>query len=176
MNSEFVEVATLGKSVGLKGYVKLYNKSDFPQQFKKNSKFFDKDGNEFVIKDFNKLNSSVIFFGYENIDLCKVLTNKTLYTTKQATREKFRLKKDEFFYFDIIGLEVVENDLILGVVNDIIDSTKDYLLEIITDNSLTDLKLPKMFYIPYIDNFIVDVKLEQKRIFVKNSKAILENS
>mgnify|MGYP000951624045 CR=1 FL=1 len=40
MNSDIVKVATIGRCVGLKGYLKLHNKSDFPEQFKKGATFF----------------------------------------------------------------------------------------------------------------------------------------
>ncbi|WP_069637950.1 ribosome maturation factor RimM [Campylobacter pinnipediorum] len=176
MENDFLEVATLGRSVGLKGYVKLYNKSDFPEQFKKNAKFFDKDGKEFILKDFNKINSSALFFGFEDIELAKELTNKILYTTKELTRKTCKLKKDEFFYFDILSLAVIEDDEELGVVVDIQDISKDRLLEVKTDKILVDAGLPKTFFIPYIDNFILNVDLSQKTIYVKNSRAILENS
>ncbi|WP_169752942.1 ribosome maturation factor RimM [Campylobacter mucosalis] len=176
MNSEFIQVATLGKSVGLKGYLKLHNKSDFIEQFKKDSKFFDEKGAEFVIKHFDKTNSTALFYGFENVDLAKNLTNKTLYTTKELTRKSCKLKKNEYFYFDIIGLNVVENDEILGVVTDIDDTTSNHLLEVKTAKNLVDLKLAKHFFIPYVDNFIISVDLDLKQISVKNSKAILENS
>mgnify|MGYP003325207756 CR=1 FL=1 len=44
MNSDLLEVAKLGRTVGLKGALKLHNLSDFESQFKKGAKFFTKDG------------------------------------------------------------------------------------------------------------------------------------
>lgn len=176
INDELLQVATLGKSVGLKGYLKLHNKSDFVQQFKSGAIFFDKDGKEFTIKAYDKINQSVLFYDYEDVDLAKTLTNKILFTTKDITRKTCKLKDGEYFYFDILGLCVVENDEILGVVKDIDDSTNTYLLEISTDANLVKQNLPKSFYIPYLDNFVVDINLKDKKIYTKNSKAILENS
>ena len=53
------------------------------------------------------------------IKTIKTLTNKTIYTTKEETRKNCKLKKGEFFYFDIIGCEIYENNQRLGEVKDI---------------------------------------------------------
>ena len=45
MKSDLVEVCILGKTVGLKGALKLHNRSDFIEQYKKGAKFYDKFGN-----------------------------------------------------------------------------------------------------------------------------------
>lgn len=97
MNSEFVEVAIIGRCVGLKGCVKLHNRGDFPEQFKKNAVFFDKDGNEFIIKSYDGSKETALFEGYEDIDSAKSLVNKILYTTKELTRKNCKLKEGEFF-------------------------------------------------------------------------------
>lgn len=174
MNNNLVEVCKLGKTVGLKGAVKLHNYSDFPEQFKKGAIFYDKNGNEFVIFSFDKVNSTVIFDGFFNIDLAKTLTNTILYRTLDDTRKYCKLKKDEFFYFDIIGCEILENNEILGIVNDILEAGGGFLLNIKTNQNFTDYA--KEFFIPYIDNFIEKVDLSSKQIFVKNSLEILKNS
>lgn len=176
MNSDLLEVAVLGKSVGLKGFLKLHDKSDFPDQFKKNAKFFDKFGKEFVLKSFNRANSTALFEGYESIELAKALTNTILYSTKDATRQNCKLKKDEYFYFDIIGLEVFENGEFLGEVVDIEDGVSPYLLCVKTAQNLKDSGLAKEFFIPYLDNFVQKVQLDEKKILVKNAKAILQSS
>ena len=40
MPDELLEVAKIGKTIGLKGALKLHDKSDFPKQFKKGANFF----------------------------------------------------------------------------------------------------------------------------------------
>ncbi len=88
--SEFVEVALLGKTVGLKGFVRLHNRGDFPDQFKKNAVFYDTDGSKLVVKNYNHANDTIVFYGFEDIDSAKTLTNKTIYATKEENR-KIRL-------------------------------------------------------------------------------------
>ena len=44
LKDDMLEVALLGKTIGLKGAIKLHNRSDFPSQFKKGAKFYLTDG------------------------------------------------------------------------------------------------------------------------------------
>ena len=152
--NEFVEVALLGKTVGLKGFVKLHNKGDFPNQFKKNAMFYDKDGKELVVKSYNRTNDTISFYGFENIDSAKTLTNKTIYSTEEETRKNCKLKKGEFFYFDVIGCEIYENNQRLGEVEDIDAVGTNHLFLVKTDENLIAKGLEKSFYIPYIDFYI----------------------
>jgi len=167
LNSDIVEVATIGRCVGLKGYLKLHNKSDFPEQFKKGATFFDKNNNQLIMKDYNRQKELVLFEKFDDLDLAKTLVNKTIYTTKELTRKNCKLKKDEFFQFDIIGLKVVENG-----ENNFANS----LLYIKTDDELIAGGKPKNFYIPYLERFIENVNLDSGEILVKGAKDILENS
>ncbi|WP_103609975.1 ribosome maturation factor RimM [Campylobacter concisus] len=177
MNSDIVEVATIGRCVGLKGYLKLHNKSDFPEQFKKGATFFDKNNDQLlIIKDYNRQKELVLFENFDDLDLAKALVNKTIYTTKELTRKNCKLKKDEFFQFDIIGLKVVENGEILGIVEDIQDNFANSLLYIKTDEELIAGGKPKNFYIPYLEHFIESVNLDSGEILVKGARDILENS
>lgn len=174
MKNDLLEVCKIGKTVGLKGALRLHDLSDFPNQFKKSAKFYDKDGNEFTIKSFSKNNSLVIFEGYEDINLAKNLVNKILYRSKADTIKYCHLEKDEFYYFDIIGCEIYENDILLGVVKDIMDNMANDLFIIETSSDLKSYA--SEFYIPYHDNFVEKVDIKTKKIYVKNSLEILKNS
>ena len=87
MNSDIVEVATIGRCVGLRGYLKLHNKSDFPEQYKKGATFFDKNNDQLIIKDYNREKELVLFENFDDLDLAKTLVNRTIYTTKELTRK-----------------------------------------------------------------------------------------
>jgi len=174
--SDFVEVALLGKTVGLKGFVRLHNRGDFPDQFKKNTVFYDMDGSKLIVKNYNCANDTIVFYGFEDVDSAKTLTNKIIYTTKEETRKNCKLKKGEFFYFDIIGCEIYENNQRLGEVEDIDEVGANHLFLVKTDENLITKGLEKSFYIPYIDIYVEKVDVENKKIYTKNAILILENS
>ncbi|MCV3427789.1 ribosome maturation factor RimM [Campylobacter sp. IFREMER_LSEM_CL1904] len=174
MKNDLVQVAKLGKSVGLKGYVKLHNLSDFFEQFKAGAKFFDGNQKIYTIKAFDKTRSLVLFEDFENLESAKKLTNITLFQSIKTTKETCKLKKDEYFYFDIIGCEIFENEQKLGIVEDILENGAGFLFCIKCDEKL-QTKV-KNFYIPYVDKYIQKVDIENKKIFTQSALDILENS
>ncbi|KAB7885418.1 ribosome maturation factor RimM [Poseidonibacter ostreae] len=176
MNSN-IYVAKLGKTVGLKGHLKLHIDSDFPEQFKKDATFITNRKIKLKVVEYNANRDVVLFENYENIDLAKKLINQELFSTPEQTRENCNLAENEFFWFDLIGCTVYENDLKLGLVKDIHRYPISDYLEIDTDESLVTKELPKTFLLPHIfDQFILNIDIEKKEINVKDAYSILENS
>ncbi|HDZ5065716.1 TPA: 16S rRNA processing protein RimM [Campylobacter jejuni] len=175
---DFVQVAKLGKTVGLKGYVKLHNLSDFSSQFKKDATFFIKNTREILkIKHYNISSSTVLFENYEDVEKAKELTNLILFQSIEKSRQTCKLKKDEFFYFDILECEVFEEDKRLGRVIDILETGSSYLFEIQSDEKWIEKKYPKTFFIPYLDKFVKNIDIEKRQIFcTQDAFLILENS
>lgn len=159
MNEALVLVAKLGRTVGVQGFVRLHNLSDFPEQFECGASFFDKNSRVLKIKARNA--QSVLFEGFESLECAKTLVNLELFQSVEKSRTSCKLGDDEFFYFDIIGLEVFENGLLLGVVKDILPAGNDLLL-IKSDESLVKKGFVSEFYLPYVDFYIKSVELGAK--------------
>ena len=174
--NELLQVARLGKTVGLKGGLRIYNLSDFPTQFKKGAKFLLENGEILEICSFNRENSVVVFKNYTDLDLAKVLINRTIFQTKEATKSGIKLKKGEFFYFDVLGLEICENGEVLGVVDDILEISSGYLFQVQTSESLVESGFAKIFFIPYIDKYVVKISILDRKIFTNYAKLILQES
>lgn len=168
-------VAKIGKTVGLDGKLKLHLFSDFPEQFKKGAKFYS-DGEELVIESFDAQSFNVKFKNFNDVDSAARLTNRTISTTLDDTRERCKLGKDEFFWFDIVGLCVFENDENLGIVESIERYGATDYLSIKTDEALVKSGMPKSFLLPYQDRFVSSVSLEDKRINATYAKDILSES
>lgn len=159
MNEALVLVAKLGRTVGVQGFVRLHNLSDFPEQFECGASFFDKNSRVFKIKARNA--QSVLFEGFESLESAKTLVNLELFQSVEKSRASCKLNEGEFFYFDIIGLEVFENGLLLGVVKDILPAGNDLLL-IKSDESLVKKGFTSEFYLPYVDFYVKNVELGAK--------------
>jgi len=176
MNSN-IYVAKLGKTVGLKGHLKLHIDSDFPEQFKKDAIFITNRKVSLKVVEYNGNRDIVLFENYENIDLAKKLINQELFATAEQTRKNCNLKDNEFFWFDLIGCAVYENDLKLGLIKDIHRYPISDYLEIKTDELLVSKDLPETFLLPHIfDTYITNVNIEKKELKVKDAYSILENS
>ena len=177
MNEALVLVAKLGRTVGVQGFVRLHNLSDFPEQFECGASFFDKNLRVLKIKARNA--QSVLFEGFESLESAKTLVNLELFQSVEKSRTSCKLNEGEFFYFDIIGLEVFENGLLLGVVKDILSAGNDLLL-IKSDESLVKKGFASEFYLPYVDFYVKSVELgakdSEKSADLQNANSKNENS
>lgn len=171
--SEKIYVAKLGRAVGLNGSLKIFIDSDFPEQFTKNAQFTTQKNQILTIEKFNAQNDTVKFVGINTIEDAKKLTNKLLYTTYENTKESCNLEKNQFFWFDLIGCEIVENNEVLGTVADIQRLPLNDYFVIKTSKTLQDQKLAKEFLLPYSEQYIDNVTITNKTITVKNAKEIL---
>lgn len=176
MNEALVLVAKLGRTVGVQGFVRLHNLSDFPEQFECGASFFDKNLRVLKIKARNA--QSVLFEGFESLESAKTLVNLELFQSVEKSRASCKLNEGEFFYFDIIGLEVFENGLLLGIVKDILPAGNDLLL-IKSDESLVKKGFASEFYLPYVDFYVKSVELgakDSKGADLQNANLKNENS
>ncbi len=173
---ELLQVAKIGRPVGLKGELKLHISSDFPEQFKRGELFQTDKGFELEITSYNKSKNLVSFKGFSDRESAKKLINLNLFTTIEKTNENCTLKEGEFFWFDMIDSIVLDDKLILGRVKDIQRfSNSDYLV-VETDKKLIEKELPKEFFLPYIDRYIISFDNEKKIVYSKDAYSILENS
>ena len=173
---ELLHVATLGRTVGLKGDMKLHDKSDFPEQFVPGAEFF-LDGNRTVrLSAVNMDRELVRLEGCDTPEEAKRYTNAKLYTTFEATREQCELEEGQYFWFDIIGCKVVEDGRELGTVKEIERiGALDYLA-VKTDALLVAQGESKNFLIPYQPPFIVETDIGAKTIEVSGGLDLLRAS
>ena len=176
MNDNKVYIAKLGKTVGLAGLLKVYIESDFPEQFKKGGSFVTNKNKTLIIENYNQNNQTVKFKDINSIDDAKKIVNQLLYTSTEQTRETCNLKDKEFFWFDIIGCEIIDDEKSLGIIKEIHRYPPSDYLEITTEDSLVKEGLPNTFLIPYLDLYIKKVEVENKKVLTSDCLSILENS
>ncbi|MFV0563113.1 ribosome maturation factor RimM [Malaciobacter mytili] len=177
MTEDKIYVAKLGKTVGLKGDLKLHIDSDFPNQFKKGATFTTNRNLTLKVLNYNNNNGTIRFETYEDIDLAKKLINQELFTSKEATKDNCQLEENQHFWFDIIDCEIIEKNIVLGKVKEIHRYPITDYLEVTTSMQLVEKNLPKTFLIPYIlDTYITNVDVQEKKIFTQDCFDILENS
>ncbi len=175
-NSSLIEVAKLGRLVGLRGELKLHLQCDFPEQFKRGKKFLTNKNEELEVFSYSKDRGLISFVGYQSRESALKLVNATLLTTQESTVAECALEEGEFFWFDVLDSKVIDGGSSLGVVAEIerIANT-DYLI-VKTDESLVKKGFVKSFYIPYIERYIVSFDKDKKEIYSKDCLGILENS
>ncbi len=175
MSNDDSLIAQIGRTIGLWGDLKFHIHTDFPEQFKVGKTYRSNRG-DLTIADINFTRGIVKFRGYESIDSAKKLTNTKIYSNIEQTKENCDLKEGQHFWFDVIGCSVKQDDEVLGVIEDIQRmGDTDYLI-MKTDDALVKAELPKTFLIPYIDRYVLNVEIEEKTVYVKDAKDILEAS
>jgi 16S rRNA processing protein RimM len=173
---DLLHIATLGKTVGVKGDMKLHIKTDFPEQFQKNTTFYISPTQTVTLADVNMKRGTIRLEGCNSLEEAKRYTNAKLYTTIEQTRSTCTLDDGQYFWFDIQGCSVYEEEKLLGKVIEIERILENDYLKIETDTALVEKKLPKTFLIPYLDNFVQKVDIKNKTIHVSGAYDILEAS
>ncbi len=175
MSNDNSLIAQIGRTIGLWGDLKFHLHTDFPEQFKV-GKTYKSDRGDLTIADINFTRGTIRFTGYESIDSAKKLTNTKLYANEEQTKENCELGEGQHFWFDVIGCVVKQDDEVLGMVDDIQRMADTDYLAVKTDASLIDAGLSKQFLLPYIERYIIKVDTEEKIVYTKDAKDILEAS
>jgi 16S rRNA processing protein RimM len=175
MSNDNFFIAQIGRTVGLWGDLKFHLHTDFPEQFKVGQSY-KSDRGELTIADINHKRGTIRFRGYEGVDSAKKLTNAKLYANEAQTKENCELDEGQHFWFDVIGCVVKQGDEVLGLVDDIQRMADTDYLAIKTEKGLVEEGLPKNFLLPYIERYIIKVDTEEKTVYTKDAKDILEAS
>ncbi len=175
MSTDASLIAQIGRTIGLWGDLKFHLHTDFPEQFKVGNTYKSSRG-DLTIADINFKRGIIKFRGYESIDSAKKLTNVKIFADMAQTRENCDLKEGQHFWFDIISCSVKQGDELLGKVTDIQRMADTDYLVIETEASLVQADFAKSFLLPYIDRYVLTVGLEEKVVYTKDAKDILEAS
>jgi 16S rRNA processing protein RimM len=175
MSQQQFFIAQIGRTIGLWGDLKFHLHTDFPEQFKVGNTYKSSRG-DLTIADINFKRGIIRFKGYESIDSAKKLTNTKLYATEEQTKENCDLNEGEHFWFEVIGCAVKQDDEVLGIIEDIQRMADTDYLSIKTDDALVEAGLSKNFLLPYIDRYVIKTDTEEKIVYTKDAKDILEAS
>jgi 16S rRNA processing protein RimM len=180
MSNQFKEqllhIATIGKTVGIKGDMKFHIKCDFPEQFHNGATFFTNLKQNITLDDVNLDRGIIKIAGINTIEDAKKFTNAKLFTTREETRKNCHLDEGEYFWFDLDDCEVYEDGKLLGIVNEVERIAISNYLNVTTNEELVKAGNAKMFLIPFTEPFRVSVDIDKKIITVSGAMDILEAS
>lgn len=146
------------KTHGIKGEIKVRSNFLYKDRiFQTGKKVFLKD-QEFTIKDYRKHQEydMLTFEGINEINQILSLKGNFLY----ANREDLGLKQEEYLDSDLIGLDLYQNNILVGKVRDIAFITKNKKLLVINSH-----------YVPF--ELIKKVDLKNKRIDIEEVLGLL---
>ncbi len=175
-NEQLLHIATLGKSVGLKGDMKFHSKTDFPEQFVPGASFKIAKNKSVSIAQIDMQKGLIRLEGVTTPEDAKKYTNAKLFTTYEETRKNCFLDEGEYFFFDLEDCEVFEDEKRLGKVYDVERIASTNYLNILTDKKLVEQGYAKRFLVPFIEPFKVAVDIQKKTIVLQGAFDILEAS
>lgn len=158
---DLVYVGKIVNTHGIKGELRI--KSDFEKKdlvFKVGNKIIiDKEEHTIRTYRFHKIFDMITIDEFDNINDVLCYVGKNVY----VSRDSLKLNKTDYLLSDLIGLNVVFNDTIFGIV-------KDYSNDI---NPLLKVEYDRNYYIPINSNYIKCVDLENKRIIVEDIEGLI---
>lgn len=160
-----VKVATIINTHGLKGECKLYlNTDDAKHRFEKGRELLFKDGSTIKVISYREQKGFGYckFEGIDTIEKAETLKTKELFIKKEDLPE---LEEGEFYYHQLIDCLVFnEENEELGKVTDILETGANLVLRVSKDK--------KNFLLPFVDAFLVDVDIEDKKIVIKEMEGL----
>lgn len=122
---ELLQVGVISSTHGVRGEVKVFPTTDDINRFKKLKQVILDTGREKLILEvqgvkFFKQFAILKFKGIDNINDIEKYKGKSLFVDREHA---VKLRKDEYFIADMIGLDVyTEEDTFFGVLKDVIET------------------------------------------------------
>lgn len=167
---DILQVGAITSTHGISGEVKVFPTTDDPKRFKKLKRVLLDTGKgmkELTIVQVKFFKNMVIlkFQDHDKIEDVMGYKGKSLYVTRENA---VKLKKNEYFIADLIGMQVyTEDGSLLGTLSDVLQTGANDVYEV----AMTD---GRNVLIPAICQCILDVDVEQAVMKVHLLEGLLE--
>ena len=153
---------------GVRGEVKALHYTDGEVFFKKVKTLYTKEGNPMKISGWRFQKGAVLLTldGVNTMEDAEKLRNIELYAKKEDLP---KLKENEFYFFELIGLEVILPDgSLFGKVTDVIENNASNLLEITAGSG-------KKYLVPNISAFVSKTDTKEGKIYITPIKGLIDD-
>jgi len=171
--TEYLNVGKIVNTHGIRGEVRVISQTDFPEErYRKGAGLTlfreNKEPLPLIVSGHRKHKNFdlLTFEGYPNINDVEPFRNGILKVTKDDLVD---LAENEFYYHEIIGLEVVEED------GTIIGKVKEILSPGANDVWVVQRKGKKDALIPYIESVVHTIDLENGQVTVEIPEGLLDD-
>lgn len=169
--NEYYVIGTIVSTHALKGEVKIYSTTDFrKERYQIGSTLYIKKDNQMIevtIKSYrpHKEFELVTFENFNDINAVMPFVKCKIYVSGNNLQT---LDEDEYFYHQLFECLVYHENQLIGKVVDIVNYGASDIL-IIHDNN------NKEVMIPFVNEFIVDVDTENKKIQIEVIEGLLHH-
>ncbi|MDO4799654.1 MAG: ribosome maturation factor RimM [Bacillota bacterium] len=163
-----IHIGTIVRHHGIRGEFKVYPHTEDPEKFLGFSRLYaDAQGKKPLEIEAARLHGKMVliqFRGYPTIESGLALIGSPLY----IERERVDDGQGGHFVVDLIGCEVFDRGESIGVLRDVLQHTAQDVYEIERPNG-------KLCYIPVVDEFVISIDVERKRIDVQTIPGLLDD-
>ena len=159
---KYVYVGNIVGTHGIKGEIRIISDSEIKLQvFKPDFNIYIgplKEKHKIISYRHHKNFEMITLEGFDNINDVLKFKNLSVYASRDD------LKIDDYLLEDLYDLEIIEDNISLGKVIDVIKNGTNILLKV---------SGTKTFYIPKVDEYIIKIDLDNKKIIVKNTRGLM---
>jgi 16S rRNA processing protein RimM len=169
MSNNFVSVGKILNFHGVKGEAKLgysKNREDFLRQIK--TVYIQNAGEykelEIEHVKFTPKCAIIKFVGIDSLNDILEFKGSIIFVSEASAREF--LEEDEFLIDELVGLEVFDNDSLVGVVVGVSNNGASDLLSVKTLSK-------KICLVPFVKAIVLSVDMKSRRIQINNLEGLL---
>lgn len=162
---KLIKIGKIVNTHGIKGELRILSKFPYKDKvFVKNMKVYIDKNNIEVINTYRKHKNfdMVTFEGYNNINEVLKYKGKNVYINK----EDIELKQDEYLDEELIGLDVMYKNMLMGTIGDIERYDKISLIKINGKD--------KYYLIPYNFNLVDNIDIKNNKIYIKDIDGLFD--
>ena len=165
-----LQVGVISSTHGVRGEVKVFPTTDDVKRFKKLKEVLLDTGKEHILLQietvkFFKQFAILKFKDYDSINEIEKYKGKSLFVTRENA---VKLKKDEYFIADLIGMHVINEDgTFTGTLKDVIETGANDVYVVLCEDGREVL-------IPAIKDCILSVSIEEHIMKVHLLDGLLE--
>lgn len=157
---EKIIIGKVGAPHGIRGELKIYSLSDFPDRFSLLKSVYV--GDELLtVKSVRYQNSVVLmsFAEYDNRETAATLTNKMLSVKRE---DAMPLEEGQYYVGDIVGLEVFDEEGVsLGFVKDILKTGSNDVYVV------AKKKEAKQLLVPALKSVVLKISVDEGKMLVR---------
>ena len=162
---KLIKIGKIVNTHGIKGELRILSKFPYKDKvFVKNMKVYIDKNNIEVINTYRKHKNfdMVTFEGYNNINEVLKYKGKNVYINK----EDIELKQDEYLDEQLIGLDVMYKNMLMGTIGDIERYDKISLIKINGKD--------RYYLIPYNFNLVDNIDIKNNKIYIKDIDGLFD--
>lgn len=165
---KYILIGKIINTHGIKGELKVETYTDFiDERFKKNSYIYLGENHlKYEVKSFRNHKNNILLLLKDNEDINLVEKYKGFNIYKDENDIK-PLDNGEYYFRDIKGLDVYQNNNKVGKVIDMQEGLRSNYMRILKDED------NKEYLVPFMKEFIINVDLDNKRIDIIDLEGLL---